>query len=74
MDPGRIFNLENLVIQESQQLSTVNQVLSTTMLRNPGDTSLEVSESVEVAMVDTEEVVITMTEPAEDPRTVGPGI
>jgi len=74
MDPGRIFNLENLVIQESQQLSTVNQVLSMTMLRNPGDTSLEVSESVEVAMVDTEEVVIIMTEPAEDPRTVGPGI
>ena len=32
------------------------------------------SESVEVAMVDTEAVVIIMTEPAEDPRTVGPGI
>lgn len=42
--------------------------------RNPGDMSLEVSENVEVAMVDMEAVVITMTEPAEDPRTVGPGI
>ena len=48
--------------------------LTIAFFRSPGDMSLEVSESVEVAMVDTEEVVITMTEPAEDPRTVGPGI